>query len=82
MPKLWKFLRMRPSNFPTISISQFARSVIFQVLVLLTKMLELNRLNDVRHCIKSESDTSIGVTIRTLTGYQNQKVYNSVSSFN
>jgi len=45
--KVWKFLRMRPSNFPTIRISQFA-NLLQSTSGLLTKVLEHNRLNDVK----------------------------------
>lgn len=45
--KIWKFLRMRPSNFPTIRISQFA-NLLQSTSGLLTKVLEHNRLNDVK----------------------------------
>lgn len=37
---------MRPSNFPTIRLSQFA-ALIMSSAGLLTKMLEMNRLNDI-----------------------------------
>lgn len=45
--KIWKYLRMRPSNFPTIRISQFA-NLLQSTSGLLTKVLEHNRLNDVK----------------------------------
>ncbi len=45
--KIWKFLRMRPSNFPTIRISQFA-NLLQSTSGLLTTILEQNRLNDVK----------------------------------
>ena len=45
--KIWKFLRMRPSNFPTIRISQFA-NLLQSTSGLLTSILEQNRLNDVK----------------------------------
>jgi hypothetical protein len=50
-PKLWKFLRMRPSNFPTIRLSQLA-SLLISSAGQLTRMLELNRINDVRTLFK------------------------------
>ncbi|MCB2207473.1 MAG: DUF2851 family protein [Bacteroidetes bacterium] len=49
--KIWKFLRMRPSNFPTIRLSQFA-ALVMSSAGLLTKMLEMNRLNDIKSLIK------------------------------
>jgi len=45
--KIWKYLRMRPSNFPTIRISQFA-NLLQSTSGLLTNILEHNRLNDVK----------------------------------
>ena len=45
-PKIWKFLRMRPFNFPSIRISQFAR-LLHSSSGLLTKILEHNNLNDI-----------------------------------
>jgi len=50
-PKIWRFLRMRPSNFPTIRLSQFA-ALLLSGTGFLTKMLELNRLNDLRTLFK------------------------------
>jgi len=50
-PKIWKFLRMRPSNFPTIRLSQFAR-LLQSVSGLLTNILELNRLSDLKMLFK------------------------------
>lgn len=44
--KLWKFMRLRPANFPTIRISQFAQ-LLYQSSVLLTKILETEKLSDV-----------------------------------
>lgn len=44
--KLWKFMRLRPANFPTIRISQFAQ-IIYGSSALLNKMLETPKLNDV-----------------------------------
>jgi len=45
-PKLWKFMRLRPANFPTIRISQFAQ-IIYRSSALLNKILETPKLNDV-----------------------------------
>lgn len=44
--EVWKFMRMRPSNFPTIRISQFAH-VLHSVSGLLNKVLEHENLNDI-----------------------------------
>lgn len=43
----WKFLRMRPANFPTIRMSQFA-NFISQHDILFSKILESNHLNEIR----------------------------------
>jgi hypothetical protein len=43
--KLWKFMRMRPSNFPTIRISQFVH-LLHSTSGLLNKILEHNNLNE------------------------------------
>jgi hypothetical protein len=44
-PKVWKFLRMRPFNFPSVRISQFA-GLLHASSGLLTRILEHNNLND------------------------------------
>ena len=44
--KPWKFMRMRPANFPTIRISQFA-NIIYRSSGLLHKILETEKLSDV-----------------------------------
>ncbi len=43
---IWKFMRMRPANFPSIRMAQFAR-VIFQSSGLIQRILEAERLQDV-----------------------------------
>ena len=45
-PKLWKFMRLRPANFPTIRIAQFAQ-LIKKTSGQLTKILEAEKLSDV-----------------------------------
>jgi len=42
----WRFLRMRPANFPTIRLAQFA-GLIYQSLHLFSKILEVNTLKDI-----------------------------------
>jgi len=42
---LWKFLRLRPSNFPTIRIAQFAK-LIHQSSGLFSKILETNNIEE------------------------------------
>jgi hypothetical protein len=42
---LWKFMRLRPANFPTIRISQFA-ALVNQSNGLLSKIIETDNLND------------------------------------
>ncbi len=46
-PGTWKFLRMRPTNFPTIRISQFSR-LIYNTRGKLFGLVEGNNLNEVR----------------------------------
>ncbi|MBL7892504.1 MAG: DUF2851 family protein, partial [Bacteroidia bacterium] len=41
-PHVWKFLRLRPSNFPTVRIAQFA-SLIFNSIHLFSKVIETNK---------------------------------------
>ncbi len=43
---LWKFLRLRPSNFPTIRIAQFA-NLIYKSSGLFSKIIKINTLNEV-----------------------------------
>ncbi len=52
--KLWKFMRLRPANFPTIRISQFAQ-VIYRSSALLNKILEAPKLNDVIDFLKVDA---------------------------
>ncbi len=42
-PKLWKFMRLRPANFPTIRIAQFAR-VIIKTKAQITTILDAKKL--------------------------------------
>jgi hypothetical protein len=44
---LWKFMRMRPVNFPTIRISQLA-GLIFHSQGLFAKIMDCSKLNDLR----------------------------------
>ncbi len=45
---LWKFLRLRPSNFPTIRISQFAQ-LISNSSGLFSKVIESKNINDLKN---------------------------------
>lgn len=45
-PYLWKFLRLRPANFPTIRLSQFS-DLIFKSTHLFSKLLECNKLDEI-----------------------------------
>jgi len=54
--KLWKFMRMRPSNFPTIRISQFS-NLIYKSSALISHILESDKLSHVMNLLKvSASD--------------------------
>ncbi len=44
---LWKFMRMRPVNFPTIRISQLAR-LIYRSQGLFAKIIDCSKLNDLK----------------------------------
>ena len=43
---LWKFLRLRPVNFPNIRIAQFAR-LVYQSTALFSKLIEYEKLSDI-----------------------------------
>ncbi|MBN2518962.1 MAG: DUF2851 family protein [Bacteroidales bacterium] len=45
---LWKFLRLRPSNFPTIRIAQFA-SLIFKSTRLFSKIIEAQNFSEIEN---------------------------------
>jgi len=49
----WKFLRLRPANFPTIRIAQFAR-LIHQSVHLFSKILEITRVEEIEKLFKVE----------------------------
>jgi len=49
--KLWKFMRMRPSNFPTIRISQFS-NLIYKSSALISRILESDKLSHVVNLLK------------------------------
>lgn len=54
--KLWKFMRMRPSNFPTIRISQFS-NLVYKSSALISQILESEKLSHVKDLLKvSASD--------------------------
>ncbi|MCK4661287.1 MAG: DUF2851 family protein [Bacteroidales bacterium] len=44
---LWKFLRIRPSNFPTIRIAQFA-NLVYKSSGLFSKIIEIKNFNDIK----------------------------------
>ncbi|KAA3631520.1 MAG: DUF2851 family protein [Bacteroidetes bacterium] len=49
-PAAWKFLRMRPANFPTIRIAQFAM-LIFQTTHLFSKMLSAANVQEIENAL-------------------------------
>lgn len=53
-PKAWKFMRMRPANFPTIRLSQFA-NIIHRSSGLLHKILDSGKLSDVISLFKTQA---------------------------
>ncbi len=50
---LWKFLRSRPGNFPTIRLAQFAK-LIYKSSALFSKILEVGSVNDFYELLKVE----------------------------
>jgi len=53
---IWKFLRLRPSNFPTIRIAQFA-SLISKSSALFSKIIEEESLNSIYNCFECKCST-------------------------
>ncbi|PIF03201.1 MAG: hypothetical protein CR987_00565 [Draconibacterium sp.] len=51
---LWKFMRLRPSNFPTVRIAQLAQ-LIHQSSALFSKILEINKVEDLIQLFKVEA---------------------------
>ncbi|MBA3704565.1 MAG: DUF2851 family protein [Bacteroidetes bacterium] len=64
---LWKFLRLRPVNFPTIRIAQFA-SLIFNSTHLFSKIIETEDCNDLKKLM------NVGVSEYWQTHYVFEKV--------
>ena len=50
---LWKFLRLRPVNFPTIRIAQFAH-LIYQSSHLFSKIIEAEKYTDIHKLMNAE----------------------------
>lgn len=48
---LWKFMRLRPGNFPTVRISQFA-ALIFRSQGLFSKIIEIDELENLKELFK------------------------------
>ena len=46
----WKFLRMRPANFPTLRIAQLAR-ILFQTDLLFSKFLSARHVHEIIHML-------------------------------
>jgi hypothetical protein len=53
-PHLWKFMRLRPSNFPTIRIAQFA-TLIHKSVHLLSKVIETNKSEELKKLFTVEA---------------------------
>lgn len=51
---LWKFLRLRPVNFPTVRLAQFAR-LIHQSSALFSKLVEMDDLSAVRELFRVQA---------------------------
>ncbi|MEZ5045713.1 MAG: DUF2851 family protein [Chitinophagaceae bacterium] len=54
--KLWKFLRLRPANFPTLRLAQFA-SLIHQSTHLFSKLLEADSVKEIENLLKISAST-------------------------
>lgn len=52
-PHLWKFLRLRPVNFPTVRIAQFAK-LIHQSTALFSHLTEMTSLDEIRRLFMIE----------------------------
>ena len=55
-PHLWKFMRLRPANFPTIRIAQFA-ALVHKSLHLFSKIIEVNSVKDISPLIEVQASS-------------------------
>lgn len=55
-PHKWKFLRLRPQNFPTIRIAQFAM-LVHKSLGLFAQMMEIEKVQDLSNILSIEAST-------------------------
>jgi len=53
--KLWKFMRLRPANFPTIRIAQFAK-ILYKSSTDLTNLLETEKLSEIINLFRIETN--------------------------
>lgn len=53
---LWKFLRLRPSNFPYIRISQFA-TLIYQSKSLFSRILEMSNISEIEKLFNTKASS-------------------------
>ncbi len=53
-PTIWRFMRLRPPNFPTVRLAQFA-TLFYRSTALLHKILETRRLSDVVFLLHTEA---------------------------
>ena len=51
---LWKFMRLRPGNFPSIRISQFA-ALIYRSHALFSKIIEIENLDQLKELLKASA---------------------------
>lgn len=72
---LWQFMRMRPSNFPTLRISQFA-ALIYQSSFLFSKILELNKLDEFEELfgVQASAFWDSHYTFKTSSKYKVKKI--------
>ncbi len=55
-PEIWRFMRMRPSNFPTLRLAQFAM-LFYRSTALLQKILETDKLSDVVFLLNTQASS-------------------------
>lgn len=77
---IWKFLRLRPSNFPTIRISQFA-SLICKNSSLFSKIIESENISDISNIfeISASKYWDNHYTFKKLSGRKSQKLFGNTA---
>ena len=73
---IWKFLRLRPSNFPTIRISQFA-ALICKSSSLFSKIIESENISEIMNIfeISASNYWNDHYTFKKISGIKSQKIF-------